>query len=119
MTTAPMPTRSDVERLVGARCYADDVEPELFFVVGHGAATDAQVEAAQDVCRPCPVQEACLAQAEARGEKFGVWGGKNFDNGCGTYAGFARHRRLKQRPCARCNDAKNAYKRDLRAKASA
>lgn len=30
---------------------------------------------AQEICGSCPVREECLADAVARGERFGVWGG--------------------------------------------
>lgn len=48
-------------------------DPELFF-----AETPAGVEQAKSVCQTCPVQQACLAMAQRRGEPHGVWGGELF-----------------------------------------
>ncbi|MFM6851990.1 MAG: WhiB family transcriptional regulator [Terrabacter sp.] len=50
------------------RCATAD--PELFW-----PATEADVEAAQSVCRGCPLAEACLAVGRAR-QEWGVWGGQ-------------------------------------------
>lgn len=47
-----------------------DSDPELFFP-GHGEDT----RPAKEVCRTCPVSEACLEYALANGERHGVWGG--------------------------------------------
>lgn len=52
-----------------------DVDPELFFPIGHGPAADAQIEAAKAVCRRCPVAEQCLEWALETGQDAGVWGG--------------------------------------------
>lgn len=46
------------------------VDPDLFFPE-RGAST----REAKEVCRACPVREACLEYALAEGEKFGIWGG--------------------------------------------
>jgi hypothetical protein len=37
------------------------------------------VREAKQVCRLCPVQVDCLADAMERGERFGVWGGSSED----------------------------------------
>jgi hypothetical protein len=34
---------------------------------------------AKEICGRCPIRAACYALAVARGEKFGVWGGENFE----------------------------------------
>ncbi|MFJ1706388.1 WhiB family transcriptional regulator [Kitasatospora sp. NPDC088346] len=50
------------------------VDPDLFF----GARrqdTGPRVEAAKEVCRHCPVREACLRSALVHEERDGVWGG--------------------------------------------
>ncbi|WP_244231471.1 WhiB family transcriptional regulator [Saccharomonospora piscinae] len=45
-------------------------DPELFFPEsGQNSGT------AKAVCHSCPVSAECLAEALARGERFGVWGG--------------------------------------------
>lgn len=36
------------------------------------------VEDAKKICNKCTVEEQCLAYALATGEKFGVWGGKSW-----------------------------------------
>jgi hypothetical protein len=35
--------------------------------------------AAKAICGRCPVRAACLAAATARKERYGVWGGENFE----------------------------------------
>ena len=55
-------------------CHEGD--PELWF-----ADTPAGVEEAKQLCRSCPLQEACLAGATARSEPWGVWGGELFEQG--------------------------------------
>lgn len=39
----------------------------------------AQEAKAKGICRTCPVRERCLAEAMARGEQYGVWGGLDTD----------------------------------------
>ncbi|WP_028648688.1 WhiB family transcriptional regulator [Nocardiopsis sp. CNT312] len=46
------------------------MDPDLWFPAQGGA-----VRAAKRVCRACPVQVNCLAEAMRRGEPYGVWGG--------------------------------------------
>ena len=50
-------------------CWTTD--PDLWF-----AESPADVEAAQALCAPCPLREACLAGALERREPWGVWGGQ-------------------------------------------
>ncbi|WP_371495819.1 WhiB family transcriptional regulator [Kitasatospora sp. NBC_00374] len=50
------------------------VDPDLFFGVRRQDA-GPRVEAAKQVCRHCPVREACLRHALVLGESDGVWGG--------------------------------------------
>jgi WhiB family transcriptional regulator, redox-sensing transcriptional regulator len=54
-------------------CWAED--PELFFPIGHTGPAALQIEEAKAVCHRCPVMAECRADALARGEEFGVWGG--------------------------------------------
>src|SRR3954451_10584140 len=51
-------------------------DPGIFF-----SDDPAQLEIAKDVCRRCPAQQACLANALARREDAGVWGGQIFERG--------------------------------------
>jgi|tagenome__1003787_1003787.scaffolds.fasta_scaffold20789534_3 WhiB family redox-sensing transcriptional regulator len=62
------PTSSDLP------CLRHD--PELWF-----AQHPAQIEQAKALCAECPIREACLLGALARGEAAGVWGGQLLDNG--------------------------------------
>jgi len=52
----------------GALCAQTD--PELFFPDMGGSTRNAK-----RVCADCPVREACLADALARDERYGIWGG--------------------------------------------
>ncbi|WP_084211452.1 WhiB family transcriptional regulator [Pseudonocardia acaciae] len=40
-----------------------------------------QLGRAQALCRTCPIQRKCLADALARNEPWGVWGGEILNNG--------------------------------------
>jgi WhiB family redox-sensing transcriptional regulator len=47
------------------------VDPDLFF-----AESPADVERAKALCAECPLRATCLADALARREPWGVWGGE-------------------------------------------
>ncbi|MCT4351522.1 WhiB family transcriptional regulator [Streptomyces sp. Je 1-79] len=57
-----------------------NVDPDLFFPVGTGAPALIQAEEAKEVCRECPVRQACLdwAMDDSR-QLSGVWGGLRED----------------------------------------
>ena len=57
------------------RAACEDQDPELFFPVGTSGPALLQTEMAKGVCRGCPLQVECLADALARGIDFGIWGG--------------------------------------------
>lgn len=59
--------------LPGAACTGAD--PGLFF-----AETEEDEAAAKAICRRCPVRVSCLDGARARRERFGIWGGVNFED---------------------------------------
>lgn len=69
-----------------------NVDPDLFFPVGNGAPALIQAEEAKEICRRCPVREACLdwAMDDSR-QVTGVWGGLREDER------RALKRRLKRR----------------------
>jgi WhiB family transcriptional regulator, redox-sensing transcriptional regulator len=52
----------------GPACTAAD--PDLFFPLPGESTAPAKA-----ICGRCPVQAACLAQARARSERYGIWGG--------------------------------------------
>lgn len=62
------------EGAVGLPCHVHP--PDLWF-----AQDPAEVEVAKSLCGPCPLRDACLAGALARGEPWGVWGGECFVDG--------------------------------------
>ena len=45
------------------------------------AESPTELEQAKALCTGCPVRDACLSGALARGEPWGVWGGEIFDRG--------------------------------------
>jgi WhiB family redox-sensing transcriptional regulator len=55
------------------------MDTELFFPLGHGREFTAQVEEAKAVCRGCPVRSECLAAANDRPERYGIFGGLTDD----------------------------------------
>lgn len=79
-------------------------------------------EAAQVCRRECRAVEACLARKErlhaAKRPTAGVWGGQEPDSGgrprrhgCGTDAGYQRHRRNGEAVCGECAVAHREYGR--------
>jgi WhiB family transcriptional regulator, redox-sensing transcriptional regulator len=60
--------------LPGAACRAAD--PALFFPDPGDTCAEAQAVA---ICAGCPARAACYAGAVQRGERFGIWGGVNFE----------------------------------------
>lgn len=79
------------------------------------------IRAAKNICRQCPVVTECLQTALDNGEPFGIWGGylpeeretiriarrlpkrvppDIFPHG--TEAGYRRHHRAGEPPCATC-----------------
>ena len=51
-------------------------QPELFF-----AEEPARLDAAKSLCATCRIRPSCLAEAIARREPAGVWGGQIFVHG--------------------------------------
>jgi WhiB family transcriptional regulator, redox-sensing transcriptional regulator len=54
-------------------------DPNLFFPAGSTGLAIEQIEAAKDVCRSCPVQDACLRFAFETNQEAGIWGGTDED----------------------------------------
>lgn len=52
------------------------IDADLWF-----ADNPTDLERAKDLCRSCPLQTPCLAEAVDRGEPWGVWGGEIFEGG--------------------------------------
>lgn len=55
------------------------VDADLFFPEGRGAAVHIQTEQAKKVCNRCPVRQHCLNWALETGQHSGVWGGTSPD----------------------------------------
>jgi WhiB family redox-sensing transcriptional regulator len=79
----PKPPRAEGRVSLGlavhqAACRRD---PDLFFGPEHEspAARDRRVAKARAVCFSCPIRRRCLEAAEANGERFGIWGGIDFE----------------------------------------
>ncbi|MFD9499892.1 WhiB family transcriptional regulator [Streptomyces sp. NPDC060035] len=59
-----------------ASAACQNVDPDLFFPVGTSGPALIQAEEAKEVCRRCPVREACLRWAMDDSRQLtGVWGG--------------------------------------------
>ena len=108
------------------------LDPDLFYPPVGGAATEAK-----QVCRACPVSDFCLEDALIVNPRddHGVWGGTSTEErkrlrkqrglsqtvtirrdttrpvaGCGTNAGYQRHRRYGEPVCDACRHAHNRDK---------
>ena len=108
------------------RAVCRDEDPELFFPIGDGEPARLQEQAAQAVCRRCPVQRECGTWAVESGQRDGVWAAmterqlrsairarktKPETRGakpqpCGTSAAYQRHRAHGEEPCAPCKQAR-------------
>jgi WhiB family redox-sensing transcriptional regulator len=51
------------------------VDPDLFFPSSPTGFGAAQLEQARRLCRDCPVQRQCLAEAMKMGDVEGIWAG--------------------------------------------
>ena len=113
--------------LSGALCRR--VVPDVFFPEPDDTWGE---QVARAICELCPVRSACLALALARNEPVGIYAGltpverdalAGRTNGCGTRAGYARHRRYGERTCAACRAANHAstlpYRKPAAAKEAA
>lgn len=56
-----------------AACQGED--PELFFPVARGNASQKYVKLATNICHECPVRVDCLKWALEHHEMDGIWGG--------------------------------------------
>ncbi len=56
-----------------AACGPDTAE--LFFPISDTGPAAADIQRAQAICEACPVQQQCLAEADAAGQDHGIWGG--------------------------------------------
>jgi WhiB family transcriptional regulator, redox-sensing transcriptional regulator len=54
-------------------------DPNLFFPAGTTGLAIENIEAAKEVCRSCPVQDACLRFAFETNQEAGIWGGTDED----------------------------------------
>ncbi|MEZ5210019.1 WhiB family transcriptional regulator [Gordonia sp. (in: high G+C Gram-positive bacteria)] len=68
------PEDSPATHRIDLPCQSGDAD--LWF-----AEEPAALETAKSLCRACPLQAPCLAEAVDRGEPWGVWGGEIFDRG--------------------------------------
>jgi WhiB family transcriptional regulator, redox-sensing transcriptional regulator len=75
-------------------------DPDLFFPVTDQGPAAAQVAAAKDVCRRCPVQPECLEFALISGQRFGVWGGASEQERSRMRRNRLRRRHNRTRPAA-------------------
>jgi WhiB family redox-sensing transcriptional regulator len=57
------------------------VDPELFFPIAKSGQRAEQAALAIRVCAQCPVIRECWAYAVAKDERFGIWGGADFESG--------------------------------------
>lgn len=79
-----------IRRLDGlVPCHTCD--PNLFF-----DESASSVKEAKSLCRACPLRRSCLAEALARGESRGVWGGERLHNGKVTSSRLRRPRSLSR-----------------------
>lgn len=63
---------TDEDWMLDAACRPSSVNPKIFFP-GNGPG----LEAAQAICKDCPVKERCLEYALANRIDHGVWGGES------------------------------------------
>jgi WhiB family redox-sensing transcriptional regulator len=52
-----------------------NLDPSIFFPVGHADTAGEEVAGAKRICDACPVKQECLAFAIGTNQEYGVWGG--------------------------------------------
>lgn len=77
----PVPVAENWEWQRGAACAQEGVDPELFFNPWDDPPLVRQrrEREAVQVCRRCPIREACLQWSLDVREPYGVWGGVTED----------------------------------------
>jgi Transcription factor WhiB len=82
------PSPRPVDLPPGAACAAEN--PDLFFP----AAPEDEAKA-MAICAHCVIRAECLADAQATGQTYGIWGGVNFENGGGRNHGAGREQAIE------------------------
>lgn len=72
LAAAPAVAVLDAPLPPGAACAGAD--PDLFFPLPGDDDTKAKA-----ICQACPIRSECYTLAAQRGERWGIWGGVNFD----------------------------------------
>ena len=102
----------------------DDPTPDLWHPSSDAKTNRAHIEMAKARCRPCPVRDACLAEAISDPDITGIWGGTTAteraalrgtlkpsgpkDIRHGTPGGARTHRKRGEEPCGPCTAAAKA-----------
>lgn len=111
------------------RALCANTDPELFFPMDRGGYQSK--EHALRTCARCEVSASCLAFALENALDFGIYGGATAEQrktmgrprkertslalaGCGTAAGYRRHRRLGQEACPDCLRAERLRSKERR-----
>lgn len=105
-----------------AACLGMDLS--LFFSDGAGQVARVAAAKAKAICAGCPVRRACLADAYAVFDDYGVRGGMTgrerkdtrppYTAACGTRSGYMRHRGRGEAACDACKKANTAYTEQAR-----
>lgn len=116
-----MPDVQNRDWMLNASCREHD--PETFFP--DPGDRRGQV-VAHNICRDCPVRDACGQYAQELGVSHGMWGGEYRNDRhsraeagfhrkpCGTIAAYRRHHRNHETPCHRCVFANSIYQAQKR-----
>ena len=76
MSTQLLAIQLNTGDTTGARCAANDVDPDVFY-----SEDVTDIATAKRHCMECPILAECLQGAISRSEPCGVWGGQLFSNG--------------------------------------
>jgi WhiB family redox-sensing transcriptional regulator len=107
------PTRLPTRKATATTAWMQDglcrqVDADLFFPEGRGAAITVQAKEAKKVCNLCPVRATCLNWAVTTGQSSGVWGGLSEDERIPLRR---EHTEQRQSSYARCIDAQALIER--------
>ena len=97
--------------------------PDLWFGPDGEHARDRAVREvkAKAICAGCPVRLGCLLSAKERGERFGIWGGEDFERpgrrvcGNGLHLMDAVNLYVNPSGVRNCRACRNAYEQQRRA----
>lgn len=94
-----------------ARCREED--PELFFPNGDSGPNLLTIEKAKNICRACPLLEACGRWADAERVEYGIFGGLTEQERKAAHRNAVRRRLTPEQAAAKAEQARQQKPRTM------